>query len=86
MQVTEIRKLYLDCAKMDGMRVSVCGWVRTVRDGKNFAFMEISDGTYFKTAQLVMEATLENYKEITSLNVGAAVYAEGTLVYTPENK
>ena len=41
MQVTEIRKLYLDCAKMDGMRVRVCGWVRTVRDGKNFAFMEI---------------------------------------------
>ena len=86
MQVTSIKKLYSDCSQMDGERVRVCGWVRTVRAGKAFAFMEISDGTFFKTAQIVMEAGLENYKEVTALNVGAAVYAEGAVVYTPENK
>ena len=61
MQVTDIKKLYADAASMDGQRVRVCGWVRTVRAGKAFAFMEISDGTFFKTAQIVMEAELENY-------------------------
>ena len=86
MQVTSIKKLYSDCSQMDGERVRVCGWVRTVRAGKAFAFMEISDGTFFKTSQIVMEAGLENYKEVTALNVGAAVYAEGAVVYTPENK
>ena len=41
--------------------ITVCGWVRTVRDGKNLGFIELADGTCFKTVQIVYE---KNGKEL----------------------
>ena len=67
--------------------VIVCGWVRTIRDSKSFGFAEINDGSFFKNTQIVLEeSVLDNYKEITSLNVGASIIVEGQVVLTPENK
>jgi len=60
--------------------------MRMERDSKNFAFIEINDGTYFKSTQVVVDASLSNYKEVTSLNVGAAIYVVGKVVVTPEMK
>jgi len=68
-------------------KVTVCGWVRTIRDSKAFGFAEINDGSCFKNTQIVLEEKdLENYKEIVSLNVGAAIIVEGKVILTPENK
>ena len=67
--------------------VTVCGWVRTIRDSKAFGFAEINDGSCFKNTQIVLEEKdLANYKEIVSLNVGSAIIVEGKVVLTPENK
>ncbi len=67
--------------------ITVCGWVRTVRDMKNFGFAELNDGSSFKGVQVVFEReTLSNYDEIARLNVGAALIVEGTLILTPEAK
>ncbi len=67
--------------------VTVCGWARTVRDQKNFGFIELNDGSAFKGVQVVFErAFLDNYDEIAKLNVGAALIVEGDLVLTPEAK
>lgn len=35
--------------------VTVCGWVRTSRDSKNMAFLEINDGTTLKHLQIVID-------------------------------
>ena len=33
--------------------ITVCGWVRTVREGKTFGFIELNDGTSFRPVQIV---------------------------------
>lgn len=71
----------------NGAEISVNGWVRTVRISKNFGFIELNDGSFFKNLQIVVEAeNLSNFAEISKLNVGAALSVSGTLVLTPEAK
>ncbi len=36
-------------------QVTVCGWVRTSRDSKNMAFLELNDGTTLKHLQIVID-------------------------------
>lgn len=87
MKRSEIKELYRDCATFDGKEVTVCGWVRTVRDSKNFGFVELNDGSYFKNCQIVFERDiLENYDEIAKQNVGASLIITGKVVSTPKNK
>ncbi|HCD45537.1 MAG TPA: asparagine--tRNA ligase, partial [Lachnoclostridium sp.] len=61
-------------------------WVRSLRDSKSFGFIVLNDGTYFETLQVVYHDTMENFSEISKLNVGTAVIVTGTLVPTPEAK
>ena len=71
----------------DGEKVQVNGWARTLRISKNFGFIELNDGSYFKNLQVVIEAdTLSNFNEVAKLNVGSALRVTGTLVHTPEAK
>lgn len=68
-------------------RVLVKGWLRTVRNSKTFGFMELNDGSCFRGCQIVFEEEkLDNYAQISKLNVGAAVEVEGVVVVTPEMK
>ena len=69
------------------MKVSVAGWLRTVRDSKAFGFLEVNEGCCFRSVEVVVEADiLENYKTIVKLNVGSAVRVTGTIVETPTMK
>ena len=87
MKRTEIKQIYKDIASYADKTVTVCGWVRTVRDSKAFGFIELNDGSFFKSCQIVFErATLANYDEIAGQNVGAALVVTGKVVATPENK
>ena len=71
----------------DGAKVQVNGWVRTLRVSKNFGFIELNDGSYFKNVQVVIEADrLSNFVEVSKQNVGAALRVQGTLVLTPDAK
>ncbi len=87
MRRTEIVNLFGATAEYDQKTVTVCGWVRTIRQSKNIAFMEINDGSCFKGLQVVLDKeNVENFDEIISQNVGAAVSVTGVLVATPEMK
>ncbi len=87
MKHQKISGIYADAAAFAGQTVTVCGWVRTVRDMKNFGFVELNDGSCFKSLQVVLErGSLNNYDEIVRQNVGAALIVRGTLVLTPEAK
>ena len=84
MKRQRISGIYADAASFDGQSMTVCGWVRTVRDMKNFGFIELNDGSCFKSLQVVFEREkLSNYDEIAHQNVGAALIVHGTLVLTP---
>ncbi len=82
----KIKELY-SATKTDGMSVEVNGWARTLRISKNFGFIELNDGSYFKNVQIVIEAdALPNFAEVAKLNVGSALRVQGTLVLTPDAK
>ena len=66
--------------------ITVGGWVRSVRDSKTFGFIVLHDGTFFETLQVVYHDSMENFAEISRLNVGAAIIVKGTLVATPQAK
>ncbi|PSO59956.1 MAG: asparagine--tRNA ligase [Cyanobacteria bacterium QH_6_48_35] len=60
--------------------VKIQGWVRTKRELKGFAFMEVNDGSYLANLQVVLEPELPNYEQLLKhLNVGASVEVTGVL-------
>lgn len=67
-------------------KITLNGWIRTIRISKNFGFIEINDGTHFKNVQIVIEEGLDNYLEVAKLNVGAALTVSGELVESPGAK
>ena len=82
--VTDIRQLFRNTDQFANLKVTVGGWVRNNRDSKSFGFLVVNDGTFFEPLQVVYHDSLSNFSEIAHLNVGAAVYATGTLKLTPE--
>ena len=84
MERIEIKKLFDGADAYADQSVTVCGWVRTLRDSKAIGFIEINDGRCFKGVQIVFEAAkLANYKDIAKLNVGSAIKVTGKLILTP---
>ena len=70
-----------------GKTVTVSGWARTIRDSKAFGFIELNDGTCFKSVQVVFARDeVENYDDIARQNVGCALTVTGIVILTPENK
>ena len=75
----------------DGRKVTVCGWVRTVRDSKNLVFIQVNDGSCFANIQLTFDrnapsanANVNNIEEeLKKLNTGASIRAEGVIIPSP---
>ena len=83
MKREEIRDLHKTYTQFANKTITVCGWVRTIRDSKNIAFIELNDGA-FKSVQIVVEKDkIKNYDEVVKQNVGASIMAEGKVVLTP---
>ncbi len=86
MDLITVREIYKNREDFLEKEISVGGWVKSVRDSKSFGFIVLSDGSYFETLQIVYHDTMDNFDEISKLNVGAAVIVTGTLVSTPQAK
>ena len=62
MKRTRISEIWAAPESFSDKTVTVCGWARTLRDQKNFGFIELNDGSSFKGVQVVIERQLlENY-------------------------
>ncbi len=87
MQRTAVKAIYADMTAFAEKEVTVGGWVRNLRDSKAFGFIDLNDGSCFKSAQVVFEREkLENYDEIAAQNIGAALVVRGKVSLTPEMK
>ncbi len=86
MDMVTVRELYRNRENYFDRKITIGGWVRSIRDSKAFGFIVVSDGSYFETLQVVFHDTMTNFEEIRKLNVGAAIIVTGTLVSTPEAK
>ncbi|MBQ7247587.1 MAG: asparagine--tRNA ligase [Lachnospiraceae bacterium] len=86
MKLTDIRALFKETEKYADKKVTVGGWLRSKRDSKSVGFLVVNDGTFFNPLQVVYTDALNNFAEISKLNVGSAVIVTGTLVMTPQAK
>ena len=87
MEQTKIAKIYAQSKEYENKEVTLCGWARTIRDMGSFGFVELNDGSCFKNIQVVISKDdLENYAEIASENVGAALMVKGRVILTPKAK
>ena len=85
MKRTLLKDVYASYESMGGEIITVGGWCRSIRDSKSFGFIDLYDGSCFKTVQVVFEREfINNYDEIAALNVGASVVVTGKLELTPE--
>lgn len=86
-KLIKIAHLRKNTNDFDNKIVSVGGWIKTIRDSKNFAFMEISDGSSFGTMQVVLDREdFKNYDEAVKYTIGSAVIVMGNVIITPQNK
>ena len=86
MEKVLVKSIFRETEKFMGQTVEVSGWVRTIRASNAFGFIELNDGSFFKNIQIVFEAELENYKEITKLGTGSAVRVFGKVVESAGDK
>lgn len=84
---TLIRELYRNTAEYADKEIVVRGWVRTNRSSNKFGFIELNDGSFFKSVQVVYEQDIiDNFDVISKAPIAAALMVKGTLVLTPDAK
>ena len=79
------RRKVIDLLNSEQSQESVLlkGWIRTQRESKDFSFIELNDGSCLANIQVIVDSTVDNYKEIVKLTTGAAVAMSGELVESP---
>ena len=83
MKRTKIKQLFLE--QKEGS-VLVYAWVRTNRAQAQFGFLNINDGSTLANLQVVYDAKLENFEEISKFRVGVSVLVKGNVILTPNAK
>jgi len=78
-----IKQLYRSTPEYLNKKITVAGWVRTARSSKEFGFIELNGGAFFKGVQVVLGAKLENCSAVENISVGSSLEVEGTLVESP---
>ena len=81
-----IKDLYKNFKDYEDKEVTIEAWVKTVRASKNFGFIEINDGSFFKNIQVVFSESLSNFNEISKLTISSSIKVTGKLVVTENSK
>ena len=66
-----------------GSELTLRGWVRSRRDSKGVTFIELNDGSRFKSMQLVVDAGTIADEMLKQITTGSSMAATGTLVESP---
>ncbi len=78
--ITSVKKAY---TLRVGDNITLRGWVRSRRDSKGVTFVELNDGSQFKSMQLVIEAGVIVEDVLKQATTGSSIGASGTLVESP---
>ena len=84
MDLISVRELFKNTSAYADKEITVGGWVRANRKSKQFGFISLNDGTYFTPVQVVYTDSMENFQEISKVNIGAALIITGKLLLTPD--
>ena len=74
----EIKELYLNHCL--GKEVKINGWIRNHRKQAHFGFIDLFDGTCFKSVQIVYDEELNNFDDVSKLLVGSSICVSGLVV------
>lgn len=87
MKRVEVREIFRKKEDFLGKEVTIAGWIRQKRDSKKFIFIELNDGSFFKSIQIIAEDDkIKNFEEIARLNISASIVVKGKVEETPNNK
>lgn len=86
MEKLSVKRLYKEGIAYLEQHVLMEGWVRTNRDQKEFGFLNVNDGSYLESVQVVYDQTLVNFEEVKKYRVGCAVSVEGVVTTSPNPK
>ena len=87
MKDIQVKELFRNVEEFADKKIVVRGWVRTNRGSNKFGFIELNDGSFFKSVQVVYEAdAIDNFNVISKVPIAAALKVTGTLVLTPDAK
>ena len=81
-----VKNLYRDTDSYVQKEVRVSGWVKTIRDSKNFGFIELNDGSFFTNVQVVFDTELANFEEVRKLSISSSIIVVGQVVKTENAK
>ncbi len=84
MKHTDIKEIIND-ESFIGSEVTVCGWVRTARDSKNVAFLELNDGSCLKHLQIVIDKNSGIAVDPEATKLGASLKVKGKVVKNDRN-
>ena len=73
MKKVTVKSLYRETEKYLDQEVIINGWVKKIRDQKNFGFIEVNDGSFFKGVQVVFDTRLSNFEEISRLSIISSI-------------
>lgn len=80
MTTINIKSIYRNSSQLMGQQIQISGWVRKIRDQKQFGFIELNDGTFFKGLQVVFDQNLSGFDEVCRLSISSSIQVTGTLV------
>ena len=87
MERIQIKEIFRNQKEYIGKEISVCGWIRQIRDSKKLGFIELNDGSFFKCIQVIFEEDkISNFKDVAKLSISSSILVKGDLVETPEGK
>ena len=82
-----LKELFRNTDAYADKEVTIRGWIRNNRSSNKFGFIELNDGSFFKSVQVVYEEEfISNFEEISKAYVATALLVKGTLVLTPGAK
>ena len=90
---TLLKDLFRSTNEFINKEITVGGWVRTSRSNKNLAFIELNDGSFFRSVQVVLEDNLRldaekalGFDDASKLGAGSCITVVGTVVESPGAK
>mgnify|MGYP004514425205 FL=1 len=87
MERVRIKEIFRNQKDYVGKEISVCGWIRQIRDSKKLGFIELNDGSFFKCIQVIFEEDkISNFKDVAKLSISSSISVKGDLVETPDGK
>ncbi len=80
MEKALVKSLYRNTEDFIGKEVILSGWLKKIRAQKNFGFIELNDGSFFKGVQVVFDTNLENFEEISKASISSSLIVKGKVV------